>query len=151
MSYNAQAQIMMAGWEMTLSMPSLTQTWKDPAAAMTTTTQRSEFWVATRQFLYFSFVKILVTHFCMTYDEFQTIAMLYVELCQNMQVFIIQCLLWRLLVRGGSQAAVKKELNSLINQRIYVPTSCLYSSVNQLIYGPHGHRGLASRPHRFIS
>jgi hypothetical protein len=36
MSYNAQAQIMMAGWEMTLSMPSLTQTWKDPAAAMTT-------------------------------------------------------------------------------------------------------------------
>jgi hypothetical protein len=72
-----KAHITAAGRETTSPMPSWTQMWEDPAAA---TTRQSEFWVVTRQFLYFIFVTILVTHLCMTCDEFWTIVLLYVEL-----------------------------------------------------------------------
>jgi hypothetical protein len=66
--------------ETTWLTPSWIQMCKDLMAPTTATTRWSEFWVATWQFLYFSFVKMLAARLCMTCDEFWIIQVLYIEL-----------------------------------------------------------------------
>jgi hypothetical protein len=142
MSRIAQSHITTARRETTSSTHFWTQTREDPAAA---TTRCSEFWVLTRQFLYFSFIKILITRLCMTCDEFRTIVTLYINLLWI--VLEIVGFNYILICFGGFPSGEATKIGSSQNRRVYVPTWRLNSSANRRIYGSCGP---APGPHSFV-